>query len=67
MAYDLQKELTGVPGVDELILWRAPEVDAAQNEEVGIVCELLVGIVTFVSDNGDRFEMTKPEFCYAQS
>jgi len=66
MTRDLQKELSVVPGVDEPALWRATEGDATQNEGAGIVGELLVAVVTFFSDNGDRFEMTKSEFCYAQ-
>ena len=66
MACDLQKELSVVPGVNELFLWRATEGDTARNERAGIVGELLVAVVTFFSDNGDRFEMTKSEFCYAQ-
>ena len=40
--------------------------DAAQNERAGIVGELLLAVVAFFSDNGDRFEMTKSEFCYDQ-
>ena len=66
MTCDLQKELSVVPGVNELVPRRATEGDAAQNERAGIVGELLVAVVTFFSDNGDRFEMTKSEFCYAQ-
>ena len=53
MACDLQKELSVVPGVNELVLWRATEGDAAQNEWAGIVGELLVAVVTFFPDNGD--------------
>jgi len=51
-----------MPGVNELVLWRATEGDAAQNERAGVVGELLVAVVTFFPDNGDRFEMTKAGF-----
>ena len=63
---DLQEKFSVVPGMYELVLWRAAEGYAAENERAGIIGELLIALVTFFSDNGDRFEMTKSEFCYAQ-
>ena len=66
MTSNFWKELSVVPGVDESVLGWATEGNAAQYEWPGIVGKLLVALVTFFSDNGDRFEMTKSEFCYAQ-
>ena len=66
MAIDLEEELSVVPGVDELVLGRATEGNAAQYEWPGIVGKLLIALVAFFSDNGDRFEITKSEFRNAQ-
>ena len=62
MTSNFWKELSVVPGVDESVLGWATEGNAAQYEWPGIVGKLLVALVTFFSDNGDRFEMTKSEF-----
>ena len=66
MTCDLQKELSVVPGVNELVPRRATEGDAAQNKRAGIKGELLVALVTFFSDDCDGFEVTEAEFGNAQ-
>ena len=66
MASNLQKEHAIVPGMEQLVLWGAPERDTTQNERPGMIGELLAAGVTFFSDNGDGFEVTEAGFGNAQ-
>ena len=66
MSGDVEKELAVASRMNQLGARRPAERNTAENEGSGMVGKLLLAILPFLADEGDSFELTKPELCDAE-
>jgi hypothetical protein len=63
MPRNLKKELVTAPSVSELSFgWRAKR-KPAQHERTSVASEILLAALSLSADEGDGFQLTKPELC----
>jgi hypothetical protein len=67
VADDIEKELTAVPHVSELVAGWSAEWNAAKNKGSSIECEVLLPSLALFADEHDSFQRFEPALSNANS